>query len=149
MRASKYCFAYLLALLAAAGWQLTSHSNPLWAAPQADKFEDLVQFNYPGGILSGTGIKDKGGFTVVTVEAVKGRIKLSVSFARKEEEKRTPTDFRVLAVDATGKRHEARTENKAGAGGNGIMVITLVSEFNLSNDKIDSLVIQQRVRDKQ
>jgi hypothetical protein len=48
-------------------------------------FEDFAQFNFGGGGTSGTGIRDKGGFTVVPMEAPKGRTKLCVSFAVKEE----------------------------------------------------------------
>jgi hypothetical protein len=128
---------------------LPNPSTQVLAAPEADKFEDLVQFNYGGGIVSGTGIKDKGGFTVVTLEAVPTAptsTKLSVSFAVKEDEQRTASDFRVIAVDANGKQKEADVENKASAGGNGATIITLVSEFSLSSDKIDSLVVQQAVK---
>ncbi len=116
------------------------------APPKVDKFEDLAQFNYGGGMVSGTGIRDKGGFTVVSLEAVAGCSKLAVSFAVKEDQRRTLSDFRVVVVDAAGKRHHASAENKVYAGGNGIMVFTYVSEFNLARDKIDSLVIQQRAR---
>lgn len=118
------------------------------AAPRADTFEDLAQFNHGGGIVSGTGIRDKGGFTVVSLEAAAGSSKLAVSWAVKEEQRRTLADFRVIVVDAVGKRHHASTESKASAGGNGITVFTFVTEFNLSSDKIASLVIQQRVQEK-
>jgi hypothetical protein len=149
MSAKNRIIAFLLAVLAVAGFQAMPHcSIQLWAAPQADKFEDLAQFNYGGGGVSGTGIRDKGGFTVVSMEAVAGRSKLSVSFAVKEDQQRTLSDFRVAVVDAAGKRHQASVENKVSAGGNGIEIFTFVLEFNLDRDKIDSLVIQQRTREK-
>jgi hypothetical protein len=145
MRVNNDHFALLLAVLAAAGLCLPSTSAPcLRAAPPADKYEDLAEFLFAGGNASGTGVRDKGGFTVVTVEANKTRTKLSVSFAFKEEDKRTASDFRIVAVDAAGKRHEAKAESRVSAGGKGVMVITLVSEFNLGSDKIDALVIRQR-----
>ncbi len=76
------------------------------------------------------------------MEAAPGRSKLAVSFAVKEQD--APPDFRVVAVDADGKRMQDSDGSTVSAGGNGTTVITVVSEFNLSGDKIDSLVIQQR-----
>src|SRR5262249_47657276 len=137
--------ALLLVIIAAAGLCLLSTSAPcLRAAPPADKYEDLAEFHFAGGGVSGTGIRDTGGFTVVTVQADKTRTKLSVSFAFKEE-KRTADDFRIVAVDAAGKRHEAQAESRVSAGGKGVVVVTLLSEFSLGSDKIDALVIRQRV----
>src|SRR5262245_15697565 len=107
MRVSNHHFALLLVIIAAAGLCLLSTS-----APPADKYEDLAEFHFAGGGVSGTGIRDTGGFTVVTVQADKTRTKLSVSFAFKEEEKRTADDFRIVAVDAAGKRHEAQAESR-------------------------------------
>ena len=145
MRVSNHRFALPLVIIAAAGLCLLSTSAPcLRAEPPADKYEDLAEFHFAGGV-SGTGIRDKGGFTVVTVQADKTRTKLSVSFAFKEEEKRTADDFRIVAVDAAGKRHEAQAESRVSAGGQGVVVVTLLSEFSLGSDKIDALVIRQRV----
>jgi hypothetical protein len=149
MRANMCCFAVLLAVLSAAGFQtLPDHSNQLKAAPQAGKFEDLAQFKNSGGIVSGTGIRDKGGFTVVPMKATAGRSKLAVSLAVEEDPQGNGSDYRVVAVDGAGKRHYASVENYASAGGNGITVITVVSEFNLTMEKVDSLVIQQRAKAK-
>jgi hypothetical protein len=50
----------------------------------------------------------------------------------------------MVAVDAAGKRHEAKAESRVSAGGKGVVVVTLVSEFSLVSDKIDALVIRQR-----
>jgi hypothetical protein len=149
MRASKCGFLLLLAALATTCLQaLPGRSSQLLAVPPADKFEDLAQFNYGGGTVSGTGVRDKGGFTVVAMQAAAGRSKLSVSFAVKEEQQHTLSDFRVAVTDAAGKRHEPSVESKASAGGNGIMLFTFVLEFNLTSDKINSLVIQQRTKEK-
>jgi hypothetical protein len=140
-------FTILLAVLTAAGLPaLAGGPAYLWAGPQAEKFEDLTQFNFAGGVVSGTGVKDKGGFTVIPLEADKAQTKLAVSFALKEEEKRTLSDFRVIAVDAAGKRHEAKSQTGASASGKGVMVVTLVAGFDLASDKVDTLVIQQRER---
>jgi hypothetical protein len=145
MRVNNHRLVLLLVIFAATGICMPSTSSPcLWAGPPADKYEDLAEFKFTGGSASGTGVRDKGGFTVVTVEADKTRTKLSVSFAFKGEENRTAADFRVVAVDAAGKRHEAKAESRVSAGGKGVVVITLVSEFSLVSDKIDALVIRQR-----
>src|SRR5262245_44779168 len=80
MRVNNHHFVLLLVVIAATGICMLSTSSPyLWAAPPADKYEDLAQLNFTGGSASGTGVRDKGGFTVVTVEADKTRTKLSVS----------------------------------------------------------------------
>ncbi|HEV3003578.1 MAG TPA: hypothetical protein VGX78_03920 [Pirellulales bacterium] len=145
MKASSYCLFFVVAVLTTAGIQaLPKRSTHLWASPQAEKFEDQAQFKFAGGVVSGSGtsIRNKGGFTVVPVEAAEARTKLSISIALKEEEQRT-IDFRVVAVDAAGRRTEANAESKASASDNGIAVVTLVSEFKISRDKIDSLVIQR------
>src|SRR5262245_40794877 len=47
---------------------------------QGIKWEDQTQFNFAGGVVSGTGVRDKGGFTVVMMEADKAQTKLAVSF---------------------------------------------------------------------
>ena len=149
MRAGKYGLAFLLAALAATILQtLPNRASQLHAAPLPPRFEDRAEFKYGGGGVSATGIRGKGGYTVVPLEAVAGCTKLSVSFAVKEDQKRDVSDFRILAVDGNGKRTAARAESKVSAGGDGIMIVTLVSEFNLDGDKIDSLVIQQRARGK-
>jgi hypothetical protein len=146
MRASNYGLFFVVAVLTTVAFSaLPNRSTDLWAASQAETFEDLAQFHFGGGVVSATGIKNKGGFTVVPVKVAEARTTLSVSFALKEEELRS-LDFRVIAVDAAGRRTDASAESKASAGGNGIAVVTLVSEFKLSKDKIDSLIIQQRAR---
>jgi hypothetical protein len=148
MRTRNWCFPFLLAVLTAAGFQrLPNSSIQLQAAPQANKFEELAKFKYGGGVL-GTGIRGKGGFTVVPMDAAAGCSKFAVSFAVIEDQQLGPSDFRVVAADVTGKRQQARVESGVSAGGNGIIVITVVSEFNIGSDKIDSLVIQQRVKGK-
>jgi hypothetical protein len=145
MRVNSHCLVLLWVVIAATAICMGPTSSPyLWATPPADKYEDLVELNFAGGIASGTGVRDKGGFTVVTVAADKTRTKLSVSFAFKEEENRTASDFQIVAVDAGGKRHEAKAETRVSAGGKGIVVVTLVAEFSLVSDKIDALVIRQR-----
>jgi RNA polymerase sigma factor (sigma-70 family) len=113
------------------------------AKRRQEKFEDFAQFKFGGGGVSATGIRGKGGFTVVPLEAVAGGSKLCVSLAVKEEQQLSAEDFRVVAVDAAGKRYPPTAEPGVSAGGNGITVITVVTEFNLSMDKIDSLVIQR------
>ena len=138
-------FALLMAVLAAAGvHMLTERSTCLWAAPQAQKFEDLVQLNFGHYVVSGIGVKEKGGFTVVPVETGKTQTRVAVSFALKEEDNRPISDFQVVALDAAGNRHEAKDHNEASAGGNGLTVITLVSKFDLTSDKISALVLQCR-----
>jgi hypothetical protein len=51
-----------------------------------------------------------------------------------------------MAVDLAGKRYEAKSQSGASAGGNGMVIITLVAGFDLASDKFDALVIQQRDR---
>jgi hypothetical protein len=70
----------------------------------------------------------------------------AISFARNEKEKHTASDFRIIAVDLAGKRHEAKSQSGASAGGNGMVVVTLVAGFDLASDKVDALVIQPRER---
>ena len=72
MKTTNRRLALLVALCVAAGVHtLTERSTCLWAAPQAQKFEDLVQLNFGHGGVSGISVKDKGGFTVVPVETGK------------------------------------------------------------------------------
>jgi hypothetical protein len=78
------------------------------------------------------------------MEADKAQTKLAVSFARNEKEKHTASNFRIIAVDLAGKRHEAKSQSGASAGGNGMVVVTLVAGFDLASHKVDALVIQQR-----
>ena len=145
MKTTNSRLALLVAVLAAAGVHtLTERSICLWAAPQAQKFEDLVQLNFGHGGVSGISVKDKGGFTVVPVETGKAQTRVAVSFALKEEENRPTSDFKVIAVDAAGKRYEAKDHNEASAGGNGLTVVTLVSKFDLASDKISAWVVQHR-----
>ena len=50
-------------------------------------FEDFAQWKFGrGGGVHATGIKDKGGFTVVPMEAPKGHTKICLSFALNEEQ---------------------------------------------------------------
>ncbi len=105
-------------------------------------FSDFTRFNFGGGGMSATGIRDKGGFTVVPMDAPKGRTKLCVSLAVKEEQA-PPPKFRLIAVDAENKRHEPQWSNAASAGGNGTTIITMVSEFDVSIDKVRALVVQK------
>ena len=113
MRAGKYGLAFLLAALAATILQtLPNRASQLHAAPLPPRFEDRAEFKYGGGGVSATGIRGKGGYTVVPLEAVAGCTKLSVSFAVKEDQKRDVSDFRILAVDGNGKRTAARAESK-------------------------------------
>jgi RNA polymerase sigma factor (sigma-70 family) len=108
----------------------------------AKQFEDFAQWKFGGGGAHAIGIKDKGGFTVVPMEAPKGRAKLCLSFALAGE-RAGPSDFRVMAVDADGKRHEAQGKGGVSAGGKGTAVITMVLEFNLGSDAIRDLVVQR------
>jgi uncharacterized protein (TIGR03067 family) len=115
---------------------------------QVDRFVELAQFEYGGGIVSGTGIRDKGGFTVVPLEATAGHSRLAVSFAELERPQRAPAEFRVIAVDTEGNRHHPSVANMASAGGEGTTVFTIVSEFNVTPDRITLLVIQTRTQDR-
>jgi hypothetical protein len=143
MKRNNCCFVLLLvAILTAIGFQALPIRSTQLRAAQTEDFEDVAQLKFTGAIVSGTGIRGKGGFTVVSVEMTEARTRLSVSFAVKDEEQRK--DFRVIAVDSDGNRTEASEESKAAAGGNGIVVVTLVSAFELGRHKIDSLLIQQR-----
>ncbi|HEV3259287.1 MAG TPA: hypothetical protein VG013_20645 [Gemmataceae bacterium] len=145
MRAGNNRFAIFLAVLIAAGFQgLGGRPAYLWAAPQAGKLKDWVQLNFAGGAVSGTGVKGKGGFTIVPMEdKAIGLTKVVVSFALTQD-KRGASDFQVVAVDRAGNRHDARAQSGVSAGGKGVVVVTLVSEFNLASDKIKALVVPQR-----
>ena len=116
------------------------------AKSQQNKYEDLIELSYSGEFVSGTGDIVKGGFTVVTVQADKARTKVAVSLAVTQQEKRTYSDFRLLAVDKAGKRYPAKEPSSAGAGGRGVFIITMVSEFGLKSDMIAELVVQQTVK---
>lgn len=108
----------------------------------AKDFEDFAQFHYRGRGVLATSIKDRGGFTVVPLEAPKERTKLCLSFALNKEQAR-PADFRVLAVDADGKRHESVEKEAVSGAGEGTAVITMVVQFNISSDSIRTLLIQR------
>ncbi len=112
----------------------------------AGGFEDLAQFDYSRGGVLATGIAGTGGFTVVDMGATAGRFKVAVSFAMKDQP--TPPEFRVVAVDVNGKRIQGVPGGAVSAGGNGITVVTAVSEFDLGGAKIESLVIQKRPKVK-
>jgi RNA polymerase sigma factor (sigma-70 family) len=106
-------------------------------------FEDFAQWRFGGGGgVHATGIKDKGGCTVVPMEAPKGRTKICLSFALTGE-RAGVSDFRVMAVDADGKRHEAQGKGGVSAGGKGTAVITMVLEFSLGSEAIRDLVVQR------
>ncbi len=117
-------------------------------APEGEKFEDLVQLISKGRVVSGTSDPEKGGFTTFTLQAAPGRSKVGVSFALKDDQKRTVTDFRVVAVDRAWKRHFADVVDETDGRGKGIVVFTIVSEYDLPPDKIVAVVIQQRPREK-
>ncbi len=112
--------------------------------PRRIKHEDFVELNHGGGIAVATGIRGKGGFTVVPLKSVNGSSTFAISFSVKEEELTNEPDFQVVAVDGNGKRHEAKTCNSVSAGGNGTAVVTLVPEFDLASENIKSFVIRRR-----
>jgi RNA polymerase sigma factor (sigma-70 family) len=114
--------------------------------PEEGGYEDMAEWSHSGGAASATGIRDKGGFTVVPVESPKGTSKFVVSFAVKEEELAAGPGFRVLAVDVNGKRHPATSQGQVSAGGRGLAVVTLLPEFGLTGDDIRSFVIQRRLK---
>jgi hypothetical protein len=137
-------FAILPVVVAIAGLGLLPlPSRGVEAKPQEKRFEDLIALDFSGEVVSGTGTIDKGGFTVVTVQADKDRTKVCVSFTAKQQDRRTSSDFKLLGVDAAGKRYPAKEASSASAGGLDVMVITIVSEFSLESDKIAALVVQQ------
>lgn len=113
--------------------------------PRRIKYEDFVELIHGGDAAtsSATGIREKGGFTVVPLKSAKGSSTFVISFSVKEEE--NVSDFQVVAVDGNGKRHEAKPSGVS-AGGNGIAVVTLLPEFDLTSDNIKSFVIQRRVK---
>ncbi len=113
--------------------------------PRRIKYEDFVELNHAGGGAAATGIRGKGGFTVVPLKSVNGRSTFVISFSVKEAELAEEPDFQVVAVDGNGKRHEAKPMSVS-AGGNGLAVVTLVPEFDLASDNIKSFVIQRRAR---
>jgi hypothetical protein len=148
MRTRDYRFPLLLAVFAAAGLgPLASCPAPLSAAAPENKFEDWAQFHFSGGVVSATGIKDNGAFTVVPLETSEARTKVAVSFALMGETSHSRSDFQIVAVDAAGNRHEPKDQSKASAGGNGLSVVTFVLDFNLGSGKIDALLVQQRARE--
>jgi len=111
--------------------------NLQWTA-----FEDFAQFGFGGGVIGATGMRDKAGFTVVPMNAPKGRTKLCVSLAVKVEG--TPFDYRVVAIDADNKRRDPQNASMASAGGIGSSIVTILSEFDLVMDAIKTLVVQRR-----
>ncbi len=109
------------------------------------KYEDFAELNHGGVGAAATGIRGKGGFTVVPLKSINGSSTFAISFSVKEAELAEEPDFQVVAVDGNGKRHEAKT-TRVSAGGRGLAVVTLVAEFDLASDNIKSFVIQRRAR---
>jgi len=145
MRTRAYRFLILVAVLVAGNLAaLPSGPAALCSAPAEEKFEDWAQFHYSGGIVSATGIRDKGGFTVIPLESAEARTKVAVSFALIGETGHSFSDFRIIAVDVAGNRHEAKHESNASASGKGTTVVTLISDFNLASGMIDTLLVQKR-----
>jgi hypothetical protein len=56
-----------------------------------------------------------------------------------------PVNYRILAIDADGKKHEA-TGSSGGGGAAGLSAVTVVSHFDVPKERIKSILIQRATR---
>jgi hypothetical protein len=108
-------------------------------------YHRLAKISYGNGTISGNGSAFwKSGVTIATVAGDKKdttRLVLSTAFDIEDPSSR---DLRVYAITKKGKKLESQDCCSASGGGRKSEVVTLVCEFPVDSDTIESLVIEQK-----